>query len=99
MPRGRVEAAATSTTTSETSARHRTVESVTDLVLFGEVSDTDAAANLQEDSARHIEARLAGARVRGALYRLQFDLDEEVGAPVYRQNLHDRSQFTTEQSG
>lgn len=92
---GRVEAERTSITTSETSARHRTGESVTDLVLFGEVCDANDAEILRRDATGRIEEILEGAQVRAACYRLQFDIDTAIGAPVYAQNVEDHSQYAT----
>lgn len=90
---GPVQAAATSTKTSETSARFRTGESLTDLVIFAEVSDLNAAQELQGPAASKIEAHFNGAQVLSACYQLRFEIDSNIAAPVYARNLQDHTQY------
>lgn len=93
MSIGLVEGAATATTTSETSARNRTSESVTDLVLFAEVSEDGHAEALRRDAAAHLAARFGDPHLVSACYRMQFEIDEATGTPIYQTNLQDLSQY------
>lgn len=96
---GLVEGAATATTTSETSARSRTSESVTDLVLFAEVAGADQTEALRQDAVRHIATRFDHPQLVSACYRLQFEIDENIAAPIYRTNLQDHSQYAAQAAG
>lgn len=90
---GVVEGAATKTKTSETSARNRTSESLTDLVIFAELSTHELAEKFRKDALHHVHSHFNKADTTSACYQLQFEIDERIAAPLYAANLRDTKQY------